>query len=421
MGWLVAMIGLTHLAMGFAVAVWLARRLAAAPEAEPAWTLPAPQPVQAAAPPQPEPPPPAPPREADLPPAWRARLDEAGKENTFGKVMLEVLRLDVGTYREHLVQIDERLRAREVRQQRQAIDALLARLQQVNAAYLADHNQALEQLHIGRTGLGHYAALAERLETLLLQQAAQIETTCSNLSGLRGMSEITTVCVQAAQEVCRLLDLVHHLRDELLAILLAIAVEERWLESLERKLLLDPVLQIPNRVGLAAALEKWWREDPARCRLAGMAMLNLDGLGAINMEHGARVADRLLAGVAELVTNLLYGRRHAVVLARYQGPRLAILLKDIGPQQATAIVDRIRNQVAGTSFEHEGIEVRAMLTCAVTELLPHDTISSPSERLEAGLRRAVASGGNCTWIERPAQVRPAPAGTEQALMTASTR
>lgn len=397
MGWLIALIGLSHVGIGFGLAVWLGRRLAMPVDVAQALTLPAIQPVQPA--PPPEPPPPPPPREGDFSPAWAEKLHVAAAENAFTKAALQVLRLDVGRYREQLVQVDERLRELDASQGCEALTPVLAQLQQVNAAFLADHALALEQLQSGAYESGKYAVLAERLESLMLQQASQIESTSTNLSGLPPTCDARASRLLAIQEVCRLLELVHRLRDELHDVLLAIAVEERWFDSLDCKLLFDPVLQMPNRVGLAAALNKWWRNDPARCRLASMAMLSIDAVRAVNLTHGVRVADRLLAGVAEFATRLLYNRRHATLLARYQGPRLAILFKDIGPQQATAIVERIRQQVAGTSFEHQGIEVRTTLTCAVTEILGQDTLRSPTERLETMLKRALGRGGNCTWVD----------------------
>lgn len=392
--------------MGFGLAVWLARRLAAADPAH-ALAFPSSQPAQPAAPAPPEPPPPPPPREGDLAAAWLDQLDVAASANSFSRTALQVLRLDVGRYREQLVQVDERLRSMEGSPGREALGPALAQLQMANQAWLAEQAQALEHLHSNRGELGKHALLAERLETLLLQQAAQVESTCTNLAGLQTAPDLRTIRAQAMQEVCRLVDLVHRLRDELQAMLLTIVVEEAWLERLDRKLLVDPVLQMPNRIGLAAALERWWRDDPARCRPATMVMLGIDGLSSVNLAQGVRVADGLLAGVAEFVARLLHSRRHAALLARYQGPRLAILFKDIGPQQATAIVERIRQQVEVTSFEHEGIEVQATLTCALTELVHQDTLLSPTERLETILQRALAAGGNCTWVEREGQLAPA--------------
>ncbi len=403
MGWFVVLVGLTHVGIGFGLALWLARRLAVPVDATQALPIPAPQPAQ---PSPPEPPPPPPPREGDLSPGWLDKLHVVAAERAFTKAALQVLRLDLGRYREQLVQVDERLRQLDACQGREALGPALAQLQKANTAYLADHTSALEQLQTSRCEPGNYAVLAERLEALMLQQAAQIESTCTNLSGLPPTCDARAARLLALQEVCRLLDLVHRLRDELNAVLVRIVVEEGWLESLDRRLQVDPVLQMPNRVGLAAALHTWWRHDAARCRLASMAILGIERLSTVNLTHGARLADRLVAGVAEFVARMLHNRRHATVLARYNGPRLAILFKDIGHQQAAAIVDRIRQQVAGTSFEHEGIEVQTTLTCAVTELLPQDTLHSPSERLETILQRAHAAGGNCTWVESHGELRP---------------
>lgn len=397
MGWFVVLVGLLHVGIGFGLALWLARRLAVPVDGAPALTLPAIQPAQPSL--RPEPPPPPPPREGDLPLACLDKLHVAAAKNAFSKTALQVLRLDVAWYREQLVQVDERLRQLDACQGREALEPALAQLQKVNAAFLADHALALEQLQSRRSEPGNNGGLAERLEAVMLQQAAQIESTSTNLSGLSPTCDARASRLLALQEVCRLLALVHRLRDELNALLLAIVVQEGWLQSLDRKLLVDPVLQMPNRVGLAAALNMWWRDDPARCRLASMAMLKIDQLGTLNLTHGARLADRLLAGVAEFVARLLHNRRHATLLARYQGPRLAIFFKDIGPQQATAIVERTRQQVAGTSFEHEGIEVHTTLTCAVTDIRGQDTLHSPTERLETLVTRALGAGGNCTWAE----------------------
>ncbi|MER5911641.1 bifunctional diguanylate cyclase/phosphodiesterase [Streptomyces sp. NPDC001982] len=97
----------------------------------------------------------------------------------------------------------------------------------------------------------------------------------------------------------------------------------------------DPVTRLPNRTlffeRLTAALEAESYEQGGTGRI-GLCYLDLDGFKAVNDTLGHRVGDRLLAAVAERLTQVAdesgFARAGAPLVARLGGDEFALLVED---------------------------------------------------------------------------------------------
>ncbi|GGJ17494.1 putative bifunctional diguanylate cyclase/phosphodiesterase [Streptomyces brasiliensis] len=97
----------------------------------------------------------------------------------------------------------------------------------------------------------------------------------------------------------------------------------------------DPVTRLPNRTlffeRLTAALEAESYEQGSTGRV-GLCYLDLDGFKAVNDTLGHRVGDRLLAAVAERLTQVAdkagFARSGAPLVARLGGDEFALLVED---------------------------------------------------------------------------------------------
>jgi diguanylate cyclase (GGDEF)-like protein len=247
--------------------------------------------------------------------------------------------------------------------------------------------------------LGDLTPVGRRLESILLQQQAQIETTCNNLDYLDFLTEPAVGAARLLREIARLIDLAHALRDHMLESLVAIAGQEQRLQSLEPRLLRDAAFDAPNRAGLEAIFEEWRREDPGMQRALSVALVDVDRFGHFNETLGTLAGDRVLAAVMRMLAECIRKNRGFDRLGRFAGQQFLVFLGDTGPHEATAVVERLRQSVTATSFVLGGQEVALTLRAAATDLRPQDTMETLSRRLIEGLKVAAHGGGNRSVLD----------------------
>jgi len=113
--------------------------------------------------------------------------------------------------------------------------------------------------------------------------------------------------------------------------------------QLDRLASTDPLTGLANRRTLMNEMEQ---AAERACRSGGgfaFALLDLDHFKRINDEHGHSVGDAVLVEVARRIQGAVRAKDCVV---RYGGEEIAILFPDTGLEIATAIVERLRRQIA---------------------------------------------------------------------------
>lgn len=269
--------------------------------------------------------------------------------------------------------------------------------------YLAEQREAAQQLRDRIGELGELASLGEEIEMANMQQAAQIETTLSNLRHLDLQSDLQGAATHLLSEIHRLRVARHKLRDSQEIAFLTIARYENRLEKIERQLFNDALTRLRNRVGLEVTLHQWWRQGRPRNRSLCGALWDLDGFGRINEQHGSRAGDRILVHTAELIQKAL---GQADLPARYAGQRFFAMLADTGPRAATKTVEFIRQSLARVTFRHAGQEIRVTACGALAEVQPEEMPEELFARLEETLRVAKQAGPNRAFFHNGRQPEP---------------
>lgn len=269
--------------------------------------------------------------------------------------------------------------------------------------YLAEQREAAQQLHERIGELGELAALAEEIEMANMEQAAQIETTLSNLRHMDLQSDLEGAATRLLGEIHRLRVARHKLRDSQEIAFLTIARYENRLEKIERQLFNDALTRMRNRVGLEVTLHEWWRQGRPRNRSLCAALWDLDAFGRINEQHGSRVGDRILMHTAELIQGLV---GEADLPARYAGQRFFVMLVDTGPRGATKTVELIRQSLARVTFRHQGREIRVTACGALAEVESGEAPEQLFARLEEALRAAKQAGPNRTFFHNGRRPEP---------------
>ncbi len=405
MVWLVIIIGVLNATVGFAIAIYIDRPCEAPAPSGLMQKKPA---VKPARKPRPAHVPDdgpmladddAPPTE-EIPNEWLEQLESENiVANTFVEASVQVLRLEVGKYRDRLIELDKRVRQCLHSGESKELGGILADLKKTNQEWLAQQADAADHLSSKTGSLGSFEEMGGMLEETLLEQTAQIETTCSNIDHLDFESDLSAGCRRLIGETRKLIDLAHLLRDRMQESLLTVVQAENRLPELDKKLLFDSLTGVHNRTGLERLFEDLWRDDPNRVRQISCAMIDLDRFARLLERFGAVACDKLLASFASFFEELVQGDRGQDVVARFDGQRFVAFLADTGPRAATSTIEHIRQTIAESTFELGGDEFELTVSCGVTEVLNDDTTDTLYQRLRRAVRAAKKQGRNRTCLD----------------------
>lgn len=128
-------------------------------------------------------------------------------------------------------------------------------------------------------------------------------------------------------------------------------------------------------------------------RPLGLMLLDADYFKQINDQHGHQTGDAVLRELAALlVANL----RETDIVARWGGEEFVVILPDTRLEEAEALAERLRQQIAADRFA-DGLQ----LTCSlgVTAGRPSDTLDEVFARIDRALYRAKACMRNNVQVE----------------------
>ena len=133
---------------------------------------------------------------------------------------------------------------------------------------------------------------------------------------------------------------------ELVRALLSRAGEVELLRSVADR---DALTGVGNRRGLEAAATRELARARRGDKLLAVLILDLDGLKAINDEHGHEAGDRAIVELAEAGSAQL---RDSDYLARQGGDEFVILLPGTDVAGARRVASRIRRSIAERAFPY---------------------------------------------------------------------
>jgi len=310
-----------------------------------------------------------------------------------------VLRLEVGKYRARLVEVEQAVRIAAAERNQAAVAEALVKLAQVNQDWLTRQTEAAAQLRERIQTSPEVQTLGASLENVLLGQVSQIESTTSNLAQLDLGEETQAGCQRVIGELCRLVDLAHALRDRMHDALLAIMRQEGRIAALDKRFQVDSLTGLFNRTGLEAVFCEWWRDDPSRKRQLSIGLVDVDKLGRSNHSVGVLTTDKLLRAFADVLANLIRKDRGYDTVARFDGQRFVLFFGDTGPRNATSAVERIRQNLVQSEFQHAEAMLHLTVSVGVTEVLADDTTDSIFARLHGAVLAAKREGRNCTFLD----------------------
>ncbi|SDT95792.1 GGDEF domain-containing protein [Halopseudomonas salegens] len=162
--------------------------------------------------------------------------------------------------------------------------------------------------------------------------------------------------------------------------------------ELQRQATTDPLTGLSNR----RQYEMLFRRERERCARQGGSMVlgiaDLDHFKQINDTHGHDLGDQALKHVASIFLESL---RHSDVVGRFGGEEFILLLPDTQMDQAKVVVERLREQLAGTPLGAESLSIPLTATFAITPVrVDDDTIEDIIRRADKGLYQGKREGRN---------------------------
>ncbi|MCA9269792.1 MAG: diguanylate cyclase, partial [Planctomycetales bacterium] len=288
----------------------------------------------------------------EIPPEWVDKLEaEAIVARSFVEASAQVLRLEVARYREALIRLEDAYLANRSAATKDFLENLKQGVTRLNRHWLATQQNACDFLSGHIETLGQFTEIAKTLETALLDQASQIESTCNNLMMLDVAARPAAAAKAIGDEFSRLLGLAHSLRDDLSDAILSTMRCEGVLDSMDRKVRNDDLTGMCSRGGIELKFHAWWKDDPARNRLASAAVLDISRIASFNRKLGTRYTDRIIAGAASLIEKLLVDNSGLDAIGRMYGQQFIVFFGDTGPRNAMGTVERFRQEVAAATFE----------------------------------------------------------------------
>ncbi len=166
------------------------------------------------------------------------------------------------------------------------------------------------------------------------------------------------------------------------------AERDRLLEELGRQAQEDPLTHLFNRRGWEQRVGAEWNRMQRSGRPLTLVVLDLDQFKAYNDRHGHAAGDELLRRTAESWRDEL---RRYDLLARLGGDEFALALPDSTPEDAVALVDRLRARIEqGVGCSAGVADARRATSLEVALLLADDALYAAKE---AGRGRTVVAGG----------------------------
>ena len=122
-----------------------------------------------------------------------------------------------------------------------------------------------------------------------------------------------------------------------------------------------------------------------------LAMIDIDHFKQINDTHGHLAGDQVIITLARLLKSRL---RLSDIIGRYGGEEFAVLLKGVDAEQATTLIDRLREDFALVDFHVGDIGFRCTFSAGISCFPEHPSTESLRLNADQALYRAKRLGRN---------------------------
>lgn len=151
----------------------------------------------------------------------------------------------------------------------------------------------------------------------------------------------------------------------------------------------DPLTRTPNRRGITISIMDAMALGERYGNPLSVAKIDLDHLNSINKKHGNEAGDRILAGVAAIITEAL---RMPDKIGRYADDEFILIMPQTEIDDAYKIADRVHNLISEQEFDIDGDTASITTSVGVTEYKQDDDLKSLLSRVQKGVDESRNAG-----------------------------
>jgi diguanylate cyclase (GGDEF)-like protein len=357
---------------------------------------------------------PAPSAEASVPAAPAPKPPQGPLPKSPGHLAVDDLHDRVAAFGAKLSEADEQLRQCAATPDLGTIESVLSNIESTARNYAESRDSVQQRLADLTRGEGEWEAINNELVVAAQMQDDEIKAICVEIANFNYESDLAEGCLKIMGRTHRLLNSNDMLRDALQKALAEVSQQEsRPPEECDRS---DPLTGCVNRAAIEADLNAWWASSSDRSRLC-VALIDIDRLAEANEQFGYRVGNEILKAIAKMLES---NRSDGTQVARFSGQRFLMMFSEIELAAAADTVELCRQTIDRAHFEHNNIDIRITVSCALTRATVEDSPSSVLVRAEVALREAKRYGHNRTFLHNgkyPTPVVPPEIGIEAQHVT----
>ena len=154
----------------------------------------------------------------------------------------------------------------------------------------------------------------------------------------------------------------------------------------------DPLTGLLNRHAFAFVFEQACAESLRTRAPISVIFADIDHLQSINDTYGRLAGDKVLLEVAALFGKQL---REGDLLARWEGEKFMILLKDSPLEAGVRVAEKLAQALAADRIKLDGHRLQVSASFGVVELQEGEGPVNLFARVDSALYAAKASGRNC--------------------------
>ena len=153
----------------------------------------------------------------------------------------------------------------------------------------------------------------------------------------------------------------------------------------------DPLTQVLTQPAVIADLLEAIAQAERYDNPLSLAVVDVDGLDAVNRQYGQAAGDRVLQTVAGILSEAL---RMPDRIGRYGEDEFLLILPQTTADDAATLADRLRGTVARTAIPHDDQSFKATVSIGLTRFNKGDDMERLLSRLKAAMEEAKAQGSN---------------------------
>lgn len=163
---------------------------------------------------------------------------------------------------------------------------------------------------------------------------------------------------------------------------------ERRLEQLS---VTDALTMLPNRRYFENTFKLEAAQNQRSPKHLSLAILDIDHFKQVNDNYGHDVGDQVLIHIADLLRR---STRAGNVIARVGGEEFALLLPDTKQSEALEMAERIRSNIEGAAYIHDGKRIPLTISVGIAEVDCDSPLEHSYKLADEALYEAKRKGRN---------------------------